>query len=469
MADYLSDMLSDETLEFEKHQQFVIDHHEDILIPFDYDYNYEPAKQRFEELFNKEYPGKIYGRDIAFEDMSYELQLARAVYIQEYCLRIFENAQKRFNVAYTYYMVPEEQSLSCYYVIDAIREEKVVKGKRYIELALKIDENLEKAPVLWKVWKSVLDVHEFEIYNNEFGYTYGYYKPLTIKGHRLGLIAIDLEIMNVNKEILKRTIWQVFGIAMVLIICVFLLLFYINNKYIHKIDDLADNVKKYTVSKDPKIAGYIEYDVNTKDEISSLASQTALMIMELDKYMKNLVNTTKELTETRKEAENLHTLANRDSLTGIRNKTAYDNEIEKLRKEISDGLDKYGIGMIDLNFLKKINDEYGHDKGNLAIQNLCRIACNVFKHSPVFRIGGDEFAVILKNSDYEKADLLVKEFKEKTNNNIDEDSSEPWVHVSAAIGYALYDPKIDSTVEDVFKRADAEMYKCKEEMKAVRK
>ncbi|MCR5627252.1 MAG: GGDEF domain-containing protein [Lachnospiraceae bacterium] len=468
VADYLNDLLSDETLDFEKHQQFIIDHHDDVLIPYDYDYNYEPAKQKFEEMFGKEYPGKVYKKDVAFEDMSYELQVAHAVYVQEYCLNVFEQAQKRFNVAYTYYMVPDEENHYCYFVIDALREEKEINGKRYIELALYIDENLEKAPVLWKVWNSKIDVHEFEIYDNEFGYTYGYYKPLTIKGHRLGLIAIDLEIMKVNKEILNRTIKQILGIALILVICVIFLLIFINKKYIHKIDNLANNVKQYTVSKDPEIAGFIEYDVNTSDEISSLASQTAFMILELDKYMKNLVSTTRELSETKQEAKNLQALANKDSLTGIRNKTAYDNEINKLREEIKDGLDKYGIGMIDLNFLKKTNDEYGHDKGNVAIKNLCKLVCNVFKHSPVFRIGGDEFAIILKNNDYEIVDQLVVEFKGELERLGKDKNLKPWERISAAIGYALYDPNIDSSIEDVFERADAEMYKCKVDMKATR-
>lgn len=228
------------------------------------------------------------------------------------------------------------------------------------------------------------------------------------------------------------------------------------------------SVKQYTVSKNPEIAEVIEYDVNTRDEISSLANQTAAMILELDHYMKNLVNTTRELTETRQYAKDLHDLANRDSLTGIRNKTAYDNEIERLGGELSSGLDRFGIAMIDLNFLKKTNDRYGHDKGNISIKKLCDLVCDIYVHSPVYRIGGDEFAVILKNVDYENASELEKTFNAEIDRIYNDTTLEPWERISAAIGVALFDRSKDHTVDDVFRRADEAMYRRKQEMKAAR-
>ena len=60
-----------------------------------------------------------------------------------------------------------------------------------------------------------------------------------------------------------------------------------------------------------------------------------------------------------------------------------------MEERIQKGEKKLGIAIVDLNFLKKINDTYGHEKGNLAIKKLCFIICHIFQHSPVFRIGGD--------------------------------------------------------------------------------
>ena len=56
--------------------------------------------------------------------------------------------------------------------------------------------------------------------------------------------------------------------------------------------------------------------------------------------------------------------------------------------------------MADINNLKYVNDTYGHELGDEYIKGCCRIICNIFEESQVYRIGGDEFVVILKDSDY---------------------------------------------------------------------
>ncbi|MBQ7581810.1 MAG: GGDEF domain-containing protein [Lachnospiraceae bacterium] len=161
-------------------------------------------------------------------------------------------------------------------------------------------------------------------------------------------------------------------------------------------------------------------------------------------------------------------LANRDALTGIRNKTAFDAEIERVKEGIAKGNTKVGLAMIDLNFLKRINDTYGHDKGNAAIMNLCRITCNIFTHSPVYRIGGDEFVVILRDNDYEHFDELLDTFNKELEALAADPSLEPWERVSAAMGAAFYDETIDEDIDSLLKRADGIMYERKKEMKAQR-
>ena len=126
----------------------------------------------------------------------------------------------------------------------------------------------------------------------------------------------------------------------------------------------------------------------------------------------------------------------------------------------------FGIAMIDLNNLKKINDNFGHEEGNYAIKKLCEIVCNTFVHSPVFRIGGDEFVVILKGSDYAIVYSLIANFKHELFMLEKNENLKQWEKVSAAIGYAEYESIKDASVTDVFKRADQKMYEDKKEMKA---
>ena len=159
-------------------------------------------------------------------------------------------------------------------------------------------------------------------------------------------------------------------------------------------------------------------------------------------------------------------LAYRDSLTGLRNTTAYKAWVTEFDKEIQSKQMEFGVIVLDVNCLKETNDRYGHDSGNQLIVTASRIIANTFKRSPVFRIGGDEFLVILQNSDLMNCEELIAKFdSECANVSVKTDRAE--VTVSVAKGLAMYDPDRDTQFADVFNRADSAMYENKRCMKAV--
>ena len=100
-----------------------------------------------------------------------------------------------------------------------------------------------------------------------------------------------------------------------------------------------------------------------------------------------------------------------DALTSVRNKGAFSAALEDLQTQM-DGktIQQFAVGMFDCDDLKTINDRYGHDKGDLYLKTACRLICRIFQHSPVFRVGGDEFAVILKGDDFLNRAELVRRF-----------------------------------------------------------
>ena len=224
-----------------------------------------------------------------------------------------------------------------------------------------------------------------------------------------------------------------------------------------------DNTTDFRKYEDRRI--FSELKIHTGDEIEMLSKSMIKMENDINNQIKNIISMSIELTDVKHQADEMSELANKDSLTGLRNKTAYDKATVNLEQKIKKNEAEFGIVIVDLNDLKKINDNYGHEAGNAAIISLSKIICNIFVHSPVYRIGGDEFAVIIQNNDYKKIDELIKEFMDtvsavKNNTSLDETE-----RISAAIGYAIYSKDTDSNVIDVFCRADHEMYVCKRNMK----
>ncbi len=151
--------------------------------------------------------------------------------------------------------------------------------------------------------------------------------------------------------------------------------------------------------------------------------------------------------------------ANIDALTGVKSKHAYLDEEEKIDRQISQKkAAPFAIVILDINDLKKVNDTEGHQAGDRYICDASRIICNTFKHSPVFRIGGDEFAVITRGNDYLNIHELVDKIREQ--NEIAQKEG----GVVIACGMADYEK--GDCVAQVFERADQHMYENKCALKA---
>jgi len=131
-------------------------------------------------------------------------------------------------------------------------------------------------------------------------------------------------------------------------------------------------------------------------------------------------------------------------------------------QRIADGeVSEFGVVVFDVNDLKEINDTQGHGVGDQAIRDACGLICRCFKHSPVFRIGGDEFAVILEGDDYTNRNELLDVFEKMMSENARE--GKPVV----SFGCALFNPLQDKSMSTVFERADEIMYHRKTMMKNV--
>ena len=165
----------------------------------------------------------------------------------------------------------------------------------------------------------------------------------------------------------------------------------------------------------------------------------------------------RDLQSARREARH-------DDLTGVKNKNAFREFAASIESRIAsaDRAFPFGVVMCDVNDLKLINDTRGHSFGDEAIQRTSRMICGVFEHSPVFRVGGDEFVAVLTGRDYENREMLHKKLIEESIAN-KKSRSGPVV----ASGLAVYEADRDSGFEDVYKRADRQMYANKSELKSM--
>ena len=170
-----------------------------------------------------------------------------------------------------------------------------------------------------------------------------------------------------------------------------------------------------------------------------------------------------------KPMRRLERRAYRDTLTGLQNRTAYYEYNQTLDKRIADGTADFSILMVDVNFLKRMNDTHGHEKGNEYLKNAAGLIARVFGEELTYRTGGDEFVVIADGDAQQETGEQIRQFKAEMAALQSAEGLEPWQRISAAVGIAAYDSSADTCTEDVLKRADAAMYQDKVAMKAQRR
>ena len=174
---------------------------------------------------------------------------------------------------------------------------------------------------------------------------------------------------------------------------------------------------------------------------------------------------------TNKGVRQMRTLENRayrDTLTGLLNRTAYYDYNKELNRKLETGEADFSILMIDVNYLKRMNDVYGHEQGNIYLKGAAELMEKIFGNEHLYRIGGDEFVIILEGKKQDGAEERIRAFKEEIARRQADESLQPWEKISAAVGIAKYEKGTHRETEEVLRKADEAMYADKLAMKAVR-
>ena len=208
----------------------------------------------------------------------------------------------------------------------------------------------------------------------------------------------------------------------------------------------------------PNLNWYLVVEKNTRDFKIKMFSQLGLeFIFTLLVVILVVTVTTVIIRRYNREVMDL---AEKDLLTGVKNRTSYERETIKHSLNMAK-YEHFGIGVFDLNNLKMVNDIYGHQAGDTYIKKFSAMLCGAFGGDAVFRIGGDEFAVLFINiNEAEVRDrwhMLLEKFKEMGR------PGKP--KISAAFGAAFRDAAELNTIGKIFKTADDNMYLDKERIK----
>lgn len=312
---------------------------------------------------------------------------------------------------------------------------------------------------------------EAAISKGDWGWLCSDFEPVyDSKGDCVCVVGCDFGMDDVMKARRRLLVYLVLGslgfVAVVLTGAVLL----INKIIIKPLDTITKELKKFKPSEHLSYeeAGVIDLDIKNNDEIGEIYQcirnmeiDTIDKLNELYDLQADKLRAEADIKAKQQQIGQLSIETYKDALTGVGNKAAY---IKKTEGFTVDQPKEFAIVMVDMNNLKKINDVYGHKSGDVYIKGCCRMICEAFKHSPVYRIGGDEFLVLLMGSDYKNRRSIFEKLKADFAETFSHTEADPWNRFSAAVGMAEK-ASDDMTLDFVFKRADKAMYENKSEFK----
>lgn len=216
---------------------------------------------------------------------------------------------------------------------------------------------------------------------------------------------------------------------------------FISKKFSKPIVRLADEVKR------------LSYDEN---EDGQILTRTALY--EIDQLSDAVLNAQKRLwtlnTKLKYERD-------RDSMTDIQNRHAFHVAVAEYTRSMHT-YENICMGLFDLNGLKVVNDSYGHEYGDIYICDAVKLMSEVFRDYDLFRIGGDEFAIIMTDIELH----LPEQRREQLQSAVREYNKHSKFEAGIAFGYAFCLYAEEESLEQAMKRADGNMYAEKKRMKA---
>ena len=318
-------------------------------------------------------------------------------------------------------------------------------------------EEIEYTDALYRASIGIAGVDEIA-YEDRWGRFYSAYSPVfDSQGQIAGMVGVDFDAEWYENQI-KRHRNTVFIISVLSLSIGAFIVFLITGRIRKRFVELNTEVKNLTgdmkeLSRELRRASGRHMEDEEDDHVDADNKDSG----DKDSYdvvgdLNHMVRDLRE--EMRKYITDAHALAYTDTLTNTGNRTAYFDKVDQINRQMQKDVSKLSIAVLDINGLKKVNDEQGHEQGDKLIIDAADSLSTVFGANHVYRIGGDEFVVVLEEASMDSVNERFAALDQK----IMELNRTREIPLAISKGAATYHKDEDKEFNDIFRRADKEMY-----------
>jgi diguanylate cyclase len=236
-------------------------------------------------------------------------------------------------------------------------------------------------------------------------------------------------------------------------------------RMVSKLMDWTKSMDSHTEALDHyvnQLAGKQDIDPETLRSLTgSVLSTTRSIVASQSEMQQDMIAATRHITQLQKELEEARAEAMTDMLTKVANRRCFEQDLEIAMQNTKNNND-LAVILMDIDFFKKFNDNYGHQIGDAVLRFISSILKkNVEPSQLVARIGGEEFAVLVPAATAEDAFALAEHLRHKVeiSHLKRKDTGETIGNITISLGVASY--RVGEEWDSLYQRADTALYESK--------
>lgn len=240
------------------------------------------------------------------------------------------------------------------------------------------------------------------------------------------------------------------------------------NATLHDVSDLMQNVRsttnEFTVSLKSATdeLGDVSVPENVQAVLETITQETERMLRYNEELEKRLDQSSRMMGEIKRDMARIRHEAVTDGLTGLANRKAFDEQINRLCRESNRDGHIFSLIMIDIDHFKAFNDTYGHQVGDQVLRLVSMTLVNEVKGQDMAaRYGGEEFAIILPGTNVNAAQAAAENLRKAVEKKevINRSTGDHLGQITVSLGVAQFYG--NEEVEELIKRADMALYSSK--------